>query len=528
MAFAAVSVAAAGVYVGCVDGGPPSGFGVNVTVVTTGVKDQLARAELHVTGDETFDREIPDAANVAQSGEIRFRYVPGVQSGTLHFAVEAFDAENKKVARGASGVVVLEPGRAVEAHITLAQGVGLPCSVSADCPSGNCADGVCCDSPCTGLCEQCNLPGKEGQCEPVPEGQDPVNECPATFVLPDGDADDGGAPPSIVEPDGGAKLNIAACTGTCSGQRTCKYPDAQTACGESFCVDKATIAAFQCNGSGGCGQTFPTCALYACQGGACRTSCVSNDDCVGDHFCNVNLNQCVPRRPNGTTCTQGFECVSGFCVDNFCCNSACGSPFKCNDPGKEGQCQCPGVDCPEGVGCRLYYRDADGDGFGNANGQVDEGTAKAGCDGSPPTGFKADNSDCDDSDARVNKNQAGFFTEPSKGGTFDYNCNGIVQHETVHKAATCGFCPVTGSIPTPSFPVLLCEAKASKCEVADESSYFACKGFCLTGPKEGFVTDTAGGAAGCGQPATYRKCGTCLGAGQGPQFTDTPRSMGCH
>lgn len=31
--------------------------------------------------------------------------------------------------------------------------------------TGNCIDDVCCDTPCQGSFEQCNLPGKLGQCQ---------------------------------------------------------------------------------------------------------------------------------------------------------------------------------------------------------------------------------------------------------------------------------------------------------------------------------------------------------------------------
>jgi hypothetical protein len=44
------------------------------------------------------------------------------------------------------------------------------CSQNGECASGFCADGVCCDKACTGSCDACDLPGKDGQCLPIPSG----------------------------------------------------------------------------------------------------------------------------------------------------------------------------------------------------------------------------------------------------------------------------------------------------------------------------------------------------------------------
>src|SRR4051812_20853570 len=54
---------------------------------------------------------------------------------------------------------------------------GARCDRAGECKSGNCVDHVCCESACAGTCLACDRPGAEGQCLPVPEGQDPDNEC---------------------------------------------------------------------------------------------------------------------------------------------------------------------------------------------------------------------------------------------------------------------------------------------------------------------------------------------------------------
>jgi hypothetical protein len=55
---------------------------------------------------------------------------------------------------------------------------GATCAGSGECQAGLlCVDGRCCTGACDGLCEACNLAGKEGDCALIPNGQDPANEC---------------------------------------------------------------------------------------------------------------------------------------------------------------------------------------------------------------------------------------------------------------------------------------------------------------------------------------------------------------
>jgi hypothetical protein len=45
---------------------------------------------------------------------------------------------------------------------------------------------------------------------------------------------------------------------------------------------------------------------------------------------------------NGESCTGGSECISGFCVDRVCCNSACDAAGQsCTVPGSVGACISP-------------------------------------------------------------------------------------------------------------------------------------------------------------------------------------------
>lgn len=58
--------------------------------------------------------------------------------------------------------------------------LGTPCQNNYQCVSGLCVDDVCCDAACTSSCKSCleALTGEpDGQCAPVPEGDDPENAC---------------------------------------------------------------------------------------------------------------------------------------------------------------------------------------------------------------------------------------------------------------------------------------------------------------------------------------------------------------
>src|SRR5262249_8782413 len=44
-------------------------------------------------------------------------------------------------------------------------------------------------------------------------------------------------------------------------------------------------------------------------------------------------------RPNGTSCMDGAQCQSSFCVDGVCCANACIGPCRsCNQPNNDGTC----------------------------------------------------------------------------------------------------------------------------------------------------------------------------------------------
>jgi hypothetical protein len=496
----------------------PAGFGVDVeartNMLTSAVRNSIVSARLLVTGAETFNKDIGNVAKAAQSGAFKFRYVPGVHSGTITIAVDGLDGNGATVAGGTAPPVSLADGKAVDAVLTLAvNGNGVGCTAATDCISGNCVDGVCCDSTCDGVCESCNQAGLVGECAPAMAGTDPDSDCAAKQAagVDGGTNDDAGM--SMVPP---IADNIAACGGSCDGNRACAFADDTTSCGTPVCSAAATVGSFFCDGAGACNEKDKACSDYNCSMGGCLTMCSADSDCQPTDFCNLNINKCVPKHDLGTACTMGDECKSTFCYSGVCCNTTCGDATQsCVNP-TPGQCQCTGHACPAGIACVLFYRDNDRDGFGDATATLTNGRAVAGCTGdSPPTiggvPYRADNTDCDDADANAFPGQTAFFATPTAGtGSFDYNCNGNPnEKETPEFTGGCVFCTFIGS-PFPS-----CGKPSTTCTTSGTQGTLSCgrpKGCfgCCNVTTSGLTV-----TVGCGQSHATTVCGTCSAAGNG-------------
>jgi hypothetical protein len=202
--------------------------------------------------------------------------------------------------------------------------LGQLCGGGTECDSGNCIDGVCCFSMSCGLCMACNVMGSAGQC---------------TNVLP-----------NAGEPHGGCTPNPpCGFIGTCDGNGACQFAPSSTACGSQSCSGITFTPVGNCSGSGSCNQTpmTPGCGQYACGGNnACLTTCSdASTDCVPNDFCVGG--SCTNLKPNGVSCVLGTECITGNCVENFCCGSpSCTTCNSCAVPNMEGSCQpTPGVVC---------------------------------------------------------------------------------------------------------------------------------------------------------------------------------------
>ncbi|MBX3184341.1 MAG: hypothetical protein KF915_17060 [Polyangiaceae bacterium] len=193
--------------------------------------------------------------------------------------------------------------------------LGLACSESRQCSSGQCVDGVCCNAACGGQCQACNLPGQLGQCAVVtgaPRGGRPA--C----------AGDGGA-----------------CSGACDGTNptSCAMPAGETECRASTCSAGQEVTATFCDGSGSCpaASSVVDCGAYRCGPIACLTSCTTDSQCITGFRCAGGA--CVTGAPNGAACSAGTECSSGVCADGVCCDTPCnGQCEACANPGSVGTC----------------------------------------------------------------------------------------------------------------------------------------------------------------------------------------------
>ncbi len=192
--------------------------------------------------------------------------------------------------------------------------IGGTCTLTTDCMSGFCAQGICCATACTGTCQSCAVPGKEGTCSPVPAGQDPLAQCT-----------DQGAASCMTD-------------GACNGAGACELYVAGTTCAAQTCSTGTYTQARTCNGTGTCQVgTTSLCGTYNCDtNNTCRTTCTMASDCATGYVCNSGV---CSKKLNAAVCTAGTECQSGQCQQGVCCASSCtGTCRSCALPGTVGTC----------------------------------------------------------------------------------------------------------------------------------------------------------------------------------------------
>jgi hypothetical protein len=279
-------------------------------------------------------------------------------------------------------------GSACAAYLAL----GEPCQQAQECIDGFCADGVCCEAACDGACEACHQAGSLGLCRPVPDGQDPQDECPgvgqcggvcdgarACRFPPAGDrcapcaacdgqgfcrafAPQGSDPWDDCAPCWSCSGQDASCrlvsagqdpvgdcpaqpaescgpAGACDGQGACRLWPAGTECAPAQCQAGLLWPADACDGQGACLDAGSVaCGPFACDGqDACHTACQTEAECLPGHYCEPP--DCAPRRALGEACTSSAQCLEGVCADGVCCQDACqGACRRCDLPGTEGTC----------------------------------------------------------------------------------------------------------------------------------------------------------------------------------------------
>jgi hypothetical protein len=466
--------------------------------------------------------------------------------------------------------------------------LGTACNAGPDCASGFCSDGVCCDNACQGTCESCNLAGTKGTCTAIPMNTDPEKECvmvspavdagvadaggdggdagddggdaaigdasgPVYDAAPDAALVEAGVDPGYNVPDGGVQIDTTKCAGTCDGKGgkgggSCLYPDSTKTCGTQFCNTTEQRGGFVCDGAGHCNVALNDCQDYSCKGSACGTGCAQQSDCLADDYCDGTA--CHPKRGSGIPCQNPGECQSGFCDNGVCCGTDCSltTGGNCNqNAAKAGQCVCPA--CPTGP-CAVYYRDSDGDGYGDP-----AHTTVACAAGPAPGGYVTDNHDCDDADGNVHPGQTAYFSYSSAGThTWDYDCDGtiekgITEYPSYYNASYCGFCTSTSTTPA-------CAINSYSCTSTGQQSQLGCTyhggiviqplvqtalvclscnfSYCGTNqlpdsywnqyyPGSGFA-----GSVNCGTSGSFIECLTCSGSTGSPTAYNSSLTQTCH
>ena len=241
---------------------------------------------------------------------------------------------------------------------------GQTCTRNAACQSGKCVDGTCCNQVCGNACDRCDLPGQEGTCATAVAGTTPFPAC--GFFVCDGVG--AGCPSSCVD-DNGCRSTAFCQDNVCVLKRPTGL-DCSTdhQCQSGFCADgyccgsRCDGACDQCNvtqgtctpmGPGSVGS--PVCGAYLCDGAqsVCPNTCGQDSDCAQGYFCLGNA--CLQRKADGQVCTTANQCLSGFCADGVCCNTACsGACDACNinagtctarSAGSDGAPSCNGYVC---------------------------------------------------------------------------------------------------------------------------------------------------------------------------------------
>jgi hypothetical protein len=436
---------------------------------------------------------------------------------------------------------------------------GTTCGAGDECNSGQCVDGVCCESSCAGTCESCNLPGSVGKCAAIAAGQDPAKECKRLDPIVEdagadpGDGGDGGDDAAasadagsggLNVPDGGLVGEEGPCAPSCNGQRACGYPAAETTCGTTFCNDTKQAGRLACDGRGNCAAiTLDTCQAYTCgatdTSGACKTACVSTTDCQDTHYCSA-AGKCEPKKGTGVPCSLPTDCQTGYCAGtagaSVCCESECtGASTSCTSAGNVGKCVCPA--CATGP-CKLYYKDADGDGYGNRDGKVDDNTAKYGCASGPaPIGYVDNNKDCYDvadlNGPKVRPNQTEYFDVGygPTGDNYDYNCDGVrTEYYKEYPGTVCHYC--NSQLSTGGGGGSAC-TEPTTCSSSNLSVTAGHSCFGGSGPLIAFCNESVPTAfrksMECGDPAaTLYTCGKCSGTSTAPSVSTTTAKQKCH
>jgi hypothetical protein len=261
-------------------------------------------------------------------------------------------------------------------HCVTKLGEGGVCGRTRMCRSGFCADGFCCNSACDASCDVCSASlgaTANGTCSPARLGSAGapacgVFRCDGTHsTCPSQCASDAVCGPSTY--CNGVTCVAPLPTGSaCTASRQCS----SGACVDGFCCNSACNGACDvcaqalgaasdgmCTPSAQGSTGSPSCAPFLCDGaqGTCPTTCLSATDCSTRGYCAAD-GTCQPKQAPGGACNGPDACLSGFCVDGFCCNSACNDACDaCNAPGNVGTCSPVAAGVAGKTSCGAYLCD---------------------------------------------------------------------------------------------------------------------------------------------------------------------------
>jgi hypothetical protein len=263
----------------------------------------------------------------------------------------------------------------------------------------------------------------------------------------------GRTPPSDAQPGALADLAVAigpspvdagtsGASGDLAGVLTvpCGGCGASQVCNGTSCVDLPA----QC--------PCPLGSYCDLKSNACVRGCLGNDHCPSNERCDTSVYQCALACKESDECPGHLVCNKRLSDGSYVCPScieahgdmgaSCectGHMADCNGDPADG-CEtllgtltdCSGCGMPATERC---VPDNDHDGYGVSS----PVQIACGCpSGTIDSAALTKGVDCDDANAAVNPGETAWFTSPRASGSFDYDCDGVV--ETEYDYGTSGKC----------------------------------------------------------------------------------------